>query len=153
MCRSCGQEKALTEFYERKRKDGSVFHRQDCKVCQRAHQQAKRAENPESFRNYQRAYYADNTWRYRDSSLKKKYGITYADFQAMHAAQEGCCALCRRDLPEKGAHVDHDHETGKVRALLCHHCNTGIGNLQDDPDLLMAAALYVLQHKGVTVSG
>jgi hypothetical protein len=44
-------------------------------------------------------------------------------------------------------HIDHDHVTDKVRGLLCHSCNVGIGNLQHDPQILMAAARYVMKHR------
>lgn len=76
----------------------------------------------------------------------KQYGITYAQHQAMFAAQGGRCAICKSDKPGskgKGWHVDHDHKTGTVRGLLCHFCNTAIGSLKDDPDLLRAAAEYL----------
>jgi hypothetical protein len=49
-------------------------------------------------------------------------------------------------------HVDHDHITGRVRALLCSGCNTGIGHLQDDPDVLRRAADYIEQHRGLSVT-
>lgn len=148
ICRTCGKDKPAEEFYARKRPDGSLYHRRDCKECVREHQKQRWADDPEAHRVYGRTYYHNNAWRVRDSSLRKKYGITYADFVRMHEEQGGKCALCQREIPlSKAIHVDHDHKTGKVRALLCHHCNTGLGNLQDDPDLLLAAALYVLRHR------
>jgi len=59
----------------------------------------------------------------------------------MFEAQEGRCAICRRELAE--ARIDHDHITGSVRGLLCQNCNAGIGMLQDDPDILRAAVVYL----------
>lgn len=64
----------------------------------------------------------------------------------MLAAQNGGCAICSTTTPDGNArrfHVDHDHETGKIRGLLCHSCNTGIGKLRDDPDLLLSAVAYL----------
>lgn len=55
--------------------------------------------------------------------------------------QGGRCAVCGE---EKKLHVDHCHDTGKVRGMLCFACNTGIGKLKDDPDLLLAAHRYLL---------
>ena len=59
----------------------------------------------------------------RHKTRFEKYGITADQFHAMCAAQGGVCALCRRP-PSKQFHVDHCHETGRVRGLLCHLCNT-----------------------------
>jgi hypothetical protein len=75
--------------------------------------------------------------------LKRRYGITAADADAVLAAQGGLCAICRA---APAAHVDHDHATGAVRALLCFNCNGGLGQFKDDPDVLRAAAEYVQFH-------
>jgi hypothetical protein len=75
----------------------------------------------------------------------RTYGITPTDYQAMHKAQGGCCAICRR--PGNGRWkelaIDHDHKTGAVRGLLCGSCNKAIGCLLDDPSVVRAAAAYL----------
>jgi hypothetical protein len=58
--------------------------------------------------------------------------------------QNGMCAICQT---APAAHVDHDHETGAVRALLCFNCNGGLGQFRDDPAVLRAAADYVEEHQ------
>lgn len=96
--------------------------------------------------------------RYRAYWLKWKYGITAQERQAMLDIQGGKCAICRRDSetlrrPGKrrdgkeplGLVVDHNHETKEVRGLLCNRCNRAIGLFDDDPGLLMAAAVYLKQ--------
>ena len=70
--------------------------------------------------------------------------ITLDQFEELTAAQDGHCALCGR-VP-KQLHVDHDHGTGRVRALLCSTCNTGLGKFGDDPARLRAAADYLDAH-------
>lgn len=68
----------------------------------------------------------------------------------MLAIQGGVCAICRKECKSgRELAVDHDHETGAVRSLLCMNCNRAIGWLQDDPDLLMAATEYLLSHRNV----
>lgn len=75
--------------------------------------------------------------------LLAKYGITPADFDRMNAAQGGRCATCRA-LPCRGRlHVDHDHETGIVRGLLCFRCNSALGLIEEDPTRLAALARYL----------
>jgi hypothetical protein len=78
----------------------------------------------------------------RDYNLRASYGITEAQYLEMYQQQQGRCAICGCEKDK--LFVDHDHKTGKVRKLLCHQCNTGIGYLQDDWSLIRKAANYVL---------
>ncbi|SHN58944.1 Recombination endonuclease VII [Geodermatophilus obscurus] len=82
----------------------------------------------------------------RTYHLKKRYGITAADADAMLAAQGGLCAICGVAAAE---HVDHDHDTGGVRELLCFNCNGGLGQFKDDPEVLRVAADYVERHRAL----
>jgi hypothetical protein len=79
----------------------------------------------------------------RTYHLKRRYGITAEEADVMLAAQHGVCAICRT---APAAHVDHDHATGAVRALLCFNCNGGLGQFRDDPTLLHLAAFYLEHH-------
>jgi hypothetical protein len=80
----------------------------------------------------------------RTYHLKRRYGITAEEVDEMLEAQGGLCAICRT---EPAAHVDHDHDTGEVRELLCFNCNGGLGQFKDDPEVLRAAASYVERHR------
>jgi hypothetical protein len=60
-------------------------------------------------------------------------------------AQEGSCPICLETLPAK-PNLDHCHATGYIRAVLCHHCNIGLGHFRDDPERLERAAEYVRRH-------
>jgi hypothetical protein len=82
----------------------------------------------------------------REGFLRRKYGISLADFDSMATAQGGRCAICGTGEPGGNygnLHVDHCHETGAVRGLLCTRCNTGIGLLRESPVALRAAAAYI----------
>ena len=74
-----------------------------------------------------------------------KYGITLDDYERMSAEQAGECAICGRHESEfrRRLAVDHDHESGAVRGLLCSPCNTGIGSLGDSVSNLIRAARYL----------
>lgn len=77
----------------------------------------------------------------REARLLRTYGLTIADWDALFAHQRGQCAVCGRE----GVilHVDHDHDTGEVRGLLCNRCNTGLGGLGDSLKFLQAAVEYL----------
>ena len=78
----------------------------------------------------------------REYHLRRRYGITGADFDAMVEAQGGTCAVC----DGKPEHVDHDHATGKVRGILCFNCNQALGNARDDIDVLHGLIRYLRRH-------
>jgi hypothetical protein len=82
----------------------------------------------------------------RTYHLTRRYGITAEEADLMLENQGGVCAICRA---APAAHVDHDHSTGRVRALLCFNCNGGLGQFRDDPAVLQAAVFYVGHHNQV----
>jgi hypothetical protein len=79
----------------------------------------------------------------RKRHLERKYSITPAQFDVMIEAQGNRCAICDTPEPKKGWHVDHCHDTSKVRGILCGHCNVGIGHLRDNVTNLREAAAYL----------
>jgi hypothetical protein len=87
--------------------------------------------------------------KYPDRHIKAAYGLTGVEYDALLASQAGLCASCGRpetvirDGIRLRLAVDHVHETGQIRGLLCGRCNRGIGNFDDDPDRLEAAARYL----------
>ena len=133
-CRDCGEEKPLDEFYNDKQtKDGKHSY---CKPCHSARRRAWDRANPEKA--------AENK---RRNNLKREYDITLEQFDEMLAEQGGCCAACGTTEPGGSGtfHVDHCHDSGEVRGLLCHNCNRGLGFLGDDLDGVMNMVYYLLQ--------
>ena len=107
---------------------------------------AWREANPDKIKEYAR----------RDSRrwdrLRRTHGISREDYEALYAAQEGRCPICGTELPDavvrRGEtatrpHVDHCHETGRVRGILCGPCNQGIGLMHDDAAIVQAAVDYL----------
>ena len=85
--------------------------------------------------------------------LKTRYGLTKEEYQSKLEKQNYCCAICGKDVTEniKGkTHValtvDHNHNTGQIRDLLCHTGNTGLGYFKDDSNLLIRASKYLNKH-------
>lgn len=77
---------------------------------------------------------------------QRKYGLSPDQYKALLASQNNCCAICELPLDlGKRTHTDHCHETNKVRGILCHHCNSGIGLLKHSPELMRRAIAYVLR--------
>lgn len=76
----------------------------------------------------------------------RQHGLTRADYDRTLAAQGGRCAICRSETPKGPGrwHIDHDHVTGAFRGLLCNNCNRGIGFFADDPEIMKAAARYII---------
>ncbi len=73
-----------------------------------------------------------------------KYEIRASDYELMFREQEGCCAICRKKAPKgKRLDIDHDHETGEVRGLLCGPCNRMLGLAYDNQETLLSAAKYI----------
>jgi hypothetical protein len=124
-CPKCKQHKKPAEFNkDAGRKDGLYLW---CKVCHSSYTSARQKENYDP-------------GKARAKHLKAKYGITEAEYLALYEKQGGVCACCGRaetvfsNKKKDTFHlaVDHDHATGKVRALLCNACNTSLGALDED---------------------
>lgn len=140
VCSKCGEEKSLDEFY---RNTSSVDgHRPDCIECNLESQKARKERDPEAFKALAR----ERVWKHH---LTKQYSMTVDEYDALLLAQDGKCAICQSDKSKTSRtdrmHVDHDHATGEVRGLLCDSCNVGLGRFEDDPNLLIAAAMYLVK--------
>lgn len=156
ICLRCGKTFIPSSFYQKY--CGSQKIRESCSHLQSLASMRKARQNPETFRNRsisQRAWrekrklssdYKEFT---RDKNLKKEYGITLKKYLEIVASQDSRCALCHcpLDFTKRWPPVDHDHETGKIRGILHAQCNTGIGNLREDPEVCRQAAVYLEKHR------
>ncbi len=126
VCGRCGTNKGLAQFHnEPLNRDG---RQGKCKSCVSASRQEKRQADPEAW---------------KDADQKRKHGIPLGAYARMLANQDGGCAICGREPGDKRLHIDHDHETGVIRSLLCESCNRGLGFFFDDPEKLSEAIRYL----------
>jgi len=128
-CAKCGKIKPLSQFSKhKKQKDG---HQVWCKPC--------------TAENY-KIWYQETG---RDQFIFKRYGVTPEQFEELRAAQNNQCAICELPfVPTKVPFVDHDHVTGKVRSLLCTHCNSGLGHFKDSIKIMQSAQEYIKKYSG-----
>lgn len=83
----------------------------------------------------------------RDQKLRRTFGITLIEYREMELAQGGGCAICGGQNGKKDLNVDHNHETGAIRGLLCWPCNSGLGKFGDSIERLGTALRYLEKHE------
>lgn len=120
-CSKCKETKLLNHFYKQTdAKDGLHVM---CKPC---------------------AKYAA-----RNRELRRYYGMSRGDYNEMFSNQNGCCALCgtHQSQVARTLAVDHCHKTKKIRKLLCHLCNNGLGNFKENIQVMEKAIKYILEYQ------
>lgn len=142
-CGVCGETKSLNGFYrEATSVDG---YRKVCKVCKNKSTAEWRENNRDKYNADMRSY---NKKHYSKLRLQR-YDLTLEQYDKMLLDQKGLCAICERapqTKEKRPLNIDHHHETGKTRGLLCHTCNRSIVIL-DNPDLLAKAVAYIKKYE------
>lgn len=105
------------------------------------HYRRYRASNLASAAKYRKSHKRERF----SYALKARYGISRERFDAMLISQCGLCDICLD--PMESPSVDHSHESGMVRALLCQRCNAAIGMMREDPEIMDRAKNYILKFK------
>ncbi len=161
-CSDCNADRPVSEFDVNLATKSGLQHY--CREHKRLRVLAGRAKDPEKHivanrENHRRHYAKDpkayltrvkarrrrNPAKYkaadRRAKLMHRYGLTEDSYNELLRAANGCCQICKRKM--KKLHIDHDHETGKVRGLLCMTCNQGLGKLGDTLERLLVAVEYL----------
>lgn len=140
-CSKCGKTRPVSYFWIDRQRGRPKSH---CRICTVAASRAWRKARP----NYEKDRYARCRPETRERHLIRKYGISQAGYDALLQQQNGRCAICLT-TPDTQAnsvfHVDHCHETGAVRGLLCRGCNHLLGAIKDDPEALRRAITSLAQ--------
>jgi len=171
-CSKCGQIKPLLEYYRRKdSKDGFEGRCKKCankdkfdpakrraitKKYYHAHKELAQArckawkeKNREKHLAQQRQWHKEHpaphrTFEQYRSYQLKSYGLSLYDFEHIYQIQNGKCAICQ-EKSDKILCVDHDHSTGKIRGLLCRHCNTALGLIKDNSVIAQKMFEYLIK--------
>ncbi len=138
--------------YDRLRRYGDVYTRPTTFTCAGCSQEST-PNRTGNFPKYCAACMKDNhRVRIRKDRRRKglweSYKMTPSEYQKMYDEQKGLCLICNQTTQGRGAKrntlaVDHNHATGKIRGLLCIHCNSGLGYFRDNKDLLQQAIIYL----------
>lgn len=143
-CVRCGENKLHSEFYKEKRVADGLTAR--CKSCTKDCAQNSYENNKEVVKSRQKKKYC--SVKRRERTLMENYGMTPSDYDEMYQQQQGACKICEKNFDQLC--VDHCHNTGKVRGLLCQKCNKAIGLLGDNLNYLSNAITYIAEHAGDT---
>lgn len=124
-CPSCGESNIENFYFDAKGRKTNAY-------CRECHKQ-----------NCKDRWHSKSPLE-RKAAKALKYGITKEEFLKLYEKQEGKCAICN-EVPttERGLHIDHCHTTKRVRGLLCHGCNTGIGAMKENISVLNNAISYL----------
>lgn len=145
ICSRCKIEKPHSDYFKNSAKKNGIRCR--CKECDRIYVYSWRERNKSEYNNYAAAWRAKNPDKQHAIDIKRHYGLTGERYKKMLLEQQEKCKICGQQhypaLKRGRLYVDHDHETGKVRALLCGACNSGIGYFNHRQDLLIKAAEYL----------
>jgi len=133
---------------DRKRQERRAYkarHPDRVRASARVSSRKYKALHPDKVAAQRRSHAARHREQTAARRRRRVYGLTHDEYERLLCAQGGCCAICLTHLADRPRrpHVDHDHATGRVRGLLCHACNVGIGQLGDDPRRLVAAIAYL----------
>lgn len=142
-CPKCQQEKFFSAFgKDRTKKLGLSSY---CLDCGKASRKTNYAKDPVREKKKLKQYYEINKDRARAYSIKALYGIGPEDYRSMLVQQNHSCKICKthENNLKRRLFVDHCHETGKVRGLLCQYCNTMLGNAKDNVLVLQSAIAYL----------
>jgi len=159
-CTTCGITKLPTEFHGVG--SDSNLSRASCKVCTRANNKARSKTKPKKRKHVRYFWTRERKHQFKikillsleekrqDRNLRNRYGISLREYRDLFETQNGVCAICGRGAGKRNLHVDHCHKTGRIRALLCSNCNSTLGKVRDDINILNKLIEYLGKHQNAS---
>lgn len=129
-------------------KESNKKWRENNKETFNAKQRRHAQKHPEKIKERWDSWYEDNKERVKFNKIKRIYGLSKEEYNRILKEQNDCCFIClchKQTLPYETLVIDHCHKTGKIRGLLCSHCNTALGLFKDNKDSLQRAIQYLQQ--------
>ncbi len=157
VCRKCKADKPVDEFWTDRANPAGISRY--CKICADLRRKESRQRKKDGTLKTRNKWPQKGTGEYelfrRNHELIRTYGIDIIQYNNLFEAQGGCCGICSRHQSElkRPLDVDHDHNTGAIRGLLCSKCNTGVGLFHDRTYLLSRALNYLQRSKAIAIDG
>ena len=148
-CSSCEGWFKKEGFYPSTTPNAAAALEHRCITCSKKYVTKWNKNNPDKHSTNQRNSYRNRSLYQRNYNLKRYHGITHEEYIKILESQGGVCGNCGTSDPGsygKYFNLDHDHETGKNRDLICSNCNWGFGNFKDSIELLQKAIKYLRRH-------
>ena len=135
-CTDCGESKPLSAFRSR---GGEMKHlyKSYCNTCLYKRHKDWAEDNPHRIAEYREK----DPWTLAKRCNRR--GITPEQLVDCYERQEGCCAICKNEIALIGSAIDHNHDTGEFRGVLCKQCNRALGMFKDSPIVLRNALEYL----------
>ncbi len=154
-CKECVRVQRIKHYYANQQRsiDNAAKWKENNRERVRELATIDRKNNPDKYRKWARDHYNKDPSLAGDKGVAWRFNIARDDYYSMIENQNNKCEICKQSETRlfKGKLMrlclDHNHQTGKVRALLCHACNTGIGKFKENIELLQAAIDYLNHHK------
>lgn len=141
LCRECKKTLPSSDFYKLRRSEDGLAY--SCKGCSSCRSKTWRSNQSD----YRHERYKSRRREAASRGLKLRYGIDIVQYEQLLSSQLGRCAICKNEpTASRRLDVDHNHSTGKVRGLLCINCNLALGHLDDNAELAVQTALYLLRN-------
>lgn len=143
VCTSCHEEKDIENF---KFEVNRGQYRTQCRTCRNAQRRVRLQNDPqqrEKKNERTKQWYWSNRDKAHDNRISKKYNIPLGQYAQLLEKQGGVCAICGETNGNERLVVDHSHQTGEIRGLLCNNCNVMLGYAGDNPKRLVRGALYL----------
>lgn len=155
LCTGCKTAYPISHYSKNKGKPKGI--NQYCRSCQSTKNKEYQRRLKKGELLHTKCFYKKGTKEHNDHTknqcLRYAYNITLDKYNTLFAEQLGCCAICgiHQSKLTKSLGVDHNHTTGRVRGLLCTKCNTGIGHLNENIDILNKSIDYLRLHDIIEV--
>lgn len=148
ICSQCKEEKHFLKYRLKKEKGKKIFLRCECIECSKKYTYLNKPVTKDNKEKRKNSFYK---WRNKNKDyerikiIKNKYNLTIDEYNTLLVSQNFSCGICKtsQSLLKKSLAIDHCHNTGKVRGLLCNNCNTGLGQFKDNINSLKSAIKYL----------